>query len=123
MFLEPRPPRRSRRQPPPREPLERIEALTEELAKTPDADLLIRRGELFRHPQEWMKADAEFVAAARHGLLTSFRNPPEVLALANGIAEPLSACSSDGRAGVPVDELMETAESIAAEAWDAAWSQ
>jgi hypothetical protein len=25
--------------------------------------------------------------------------------------------------GVPVDELMETAESIAAEAWEAAWSQ
>ncbi|MHC1559777.1 ATP-dependent helicase [Actinomycetospora sp. C-140] len=41
----------------------------------------------------------EWVAAARHGLLTSFRNPPEVLALANGIAEPLR------HAGVPVDEL------------------
>ncbi|HEY2225038.1 ATP-dependent helicase, partial [Actinomycetospora sp.] len=41
----------------------------------------------------------ERVAAARHGLLTSFRNPPEVLALANGIADPL-------RAGpVRVDEL------------------
>ncbi|WUI64885.1 ATP-dependent helicase [Actinomycetospora sp. NBC_00405] len=43
--------------------------------------------------------DGETVAAARHGLLTSFRNPPEVLALANGIAEPLRA------GGVPVDEL------------------
>ncbi|GAA4943168.1 DNA helicase-2/ATP-dependent DNA helicase PcrA [Actinomycetospora succinea] len=41
----------------------------------------------------------DWVAAARHGLLTSFRNPPEVLALANGIAEPLRAT------GVPVDEL------------------
>lgn len=28
-------------------------------------------------------------AAARHGLLTSFRNPPEVLTLANGVAEEL----------------------------------
>ena len=41
----------------------------------------------------------DWVAAARHGLLTSFRNPPEVLALANGVAEPLRA------SGVPVDEL------------------
>ncbi|PVZ08507.1 ATP-dependent DNA helicase [Actinomycetospora cinnamomea] len=44
-------------------------------------------------------ADGEPVAAARYGLLTSFRNPPEVLALANGIAQPLRA------SGVPVDEL------------------
>ncbi len=44
-----------------------------------------------------LDADGEFVAAARHGLLTSFRNPPEVLALANGIAEPLRA------SGVPRD--------------------
>ena len=43
--------------------------------------------------------DGEWVAAARHGLLTSFRNPPEVLALANAVAEPLRA------AGVPVDRL------------------
>ncbi|MFC5142267.1 ATP-dependent helicase [Actinomycetospora rhizophila] len=43
--------------------------------------------------------DGDTVAAARHGLLTSFRNPPEVLALANGVAEPLRA------SGVPVDEL------------------
>ncbi|WP_433782980.1 ATP-dependent helicase [Actinomycetospora sp. CA-101289] len=46
-----------------------------------------------------LDAEGEFVAAARHGLLTSFRNPPEVLALANGIAEPLRA------SGVLVDEL------------------
>lgn len=31
------------------------------------------------------------VPARRYGLLTSFRNPPEVLTLANGIAEPLRA--------------------------------
>ena len=37
--------------------------------------------------------------AARYGLLTSFRNPPEVLALANAVAEPLR------RAGLGVDEL------------------
>lgn len=42
-----------------------IEALTEELTKSPEADLFIRRGELFRHHQEWAKADADFVAAAR----------------------------------------------------------
>ncbi|HSK61608.1 MAG TPA: ATP-dependent DNA helicase [Actinomycetospora sp.] len=53
----------------------------------------------------------ERVAAARHGLLTSFRNPPEVLALANGIAEPLRASGVPGdaqRSGagpVMVDEL------------------
>lgn len=43
--------------------------------------------------------DGEHLAATRHGLLTSFRNPPEVLALANEVAEPLRA------SGVPVDEL------------------
>jgi predicted Zn-dependent protease len=42
-----------------------IDALTEELAKKPDADLYIRRGELFRHHQEWAKAGADFDAAAR----------------------------------------------------------
>ncbi|SFQ17338.1 DNA helicase-2 / ATP-dependent DNA helicase PcrA [Amycolatopsis arida] len=39
------------------------------------------------------------VPARRYGLLTSFRNPPEVLALANGIAEPLRA------GGLGVDRL------------------
>lgn len=34
-------------------------------------------------------AEGRPVPAARYGLLTSFRNPPEVLTLANGIAEPL----------------------------------
>ena len=44
---------------------------------------------------------AEWVAARRFGLLTSFRNPPEVLALANGVVEPLREPRSlDG-----VDEL------------------
>jgi predicted Zn-dependent protease len=42
-----------------------IDALTEELAKAPEADLFIRRGELFRHHQEWTKAAADFGAAAR----------------------------------------------------------
>ncbi|HWO65988.1 MAG TPA: UvrD-helicase domain-containing protein [Umezawaea sp.] len=37
--------------------------------------------------------------ATRYGLLTSFRNPPEVLALANAASEPLRA------AGLEVDEL------------------
>lgn len=39
------------------------------------------------------------VPATRYGLLTSFRNPPEVLALANAVAAPLRA------AGIDVDEL------------------
>jgi tetratricopeptide (TPR) repeat protein len=42
-----------------------IEALTEELERNPDADLFIRRGELFRHHQEWAKAEADYLAAAR----------------------------------------------------------
>jgi tetratricopeptide (TPR) repeat protein len=36
-----------------------------ELAKAPEADLFIRRGELFRHLQQWTKAEADFIAAAR----------------------------------------------------------
>ncbi|SFB51282.1 DNA helicase-2 / ATP-dependent DNA helicase PcrA [Amycolatopsis marina] len=37
------------------------------------------------------REDGGLVPAHRYGLLTSFRNPPEVLTLANGIAEPLRA--------------------------------
>jgi DNA helicase-2/ATP-dependent DNA helicase PcrA len=44
-------------------------------------------------------ADEELVPATRYGLLTSFRNPPEVLALANAISGPLRG------AGLDVDEL------------------
>ncbi|TDV37584.1 ATP-dependent helicase [Actinophytocola oryzae] len=43
--------------------------------------------------------DGKLVPATRYGLLTSFRNPPEVLALANAISGPLRC------AGVDVDEL------------------
>jgi DNA helicase-2/ATP-dependent DNA helicase PcrA len=43
--------------------------------------------------------DKELVPAIRYGLLTSFRNPPEVLALANAISGPLRG------AGLDVDEL------------------
>jgi predicted Zn-dependent protease len=42
-----------------------IDALTEELAKAPEADLFIRRGELFRHHQDWAKAAADLAEAAR----------------------------------------------------------
>jgi predicted Zn-dependent protease len=42
-----------------------IEALTEAINESPEADLHIRRGELFRHHQEWERADADFAAAAR----------------------------------------------------------
>ena len=45
--------------------LKLIEALTEELAKTPDTDLHIRRGELYRHHEEWALAEADFLAAAK----------------------------------------------------------
>jgi DNA helicase-2/ATP-dependent DNA helicase PcrA len=41
----------------------------------------------------------KLVPATRYGLLTSFRNPPEVLALANAISGPLRG------AGLDVDEL------------------
>ncbi len=54
-----------------------IDALTEELAKAPEADLFIRRGELFRHHQEWAKAAADFESAAklepRLGIIDFFR--------------------------------------------------
>jgi DNA helicase II / ATP-dependent DNA helicase PcrA len=46
-----------------------------------------------------MLDNKKFVAAPRYGLLTSFRNPPEVLALANAISGPLRG------AGLDVDEL------------------
>lgn len=42
-----------------------IDALTDELAKAPDADLFIRRGELYRHHEEWAKAAADFESAAK----------------------------------------------------------
>lgn len=42
-----------------------IEALTLEISRAPDANLYIRRGELFRHQQAWAKADADFLAATR----------------------------------------------------------
>ncbi len=42
-----------------------IEALSQEIAKAPEADLHIRRGELFRHHREWARAEEDFAAAAR----------------------------------------------------------
>ncbi|HEY1110576.1 MAG TPA: tetratricopeptide repeat protein [Opitutaceae bacterium] len=42
-----------------------LDALTEEIARAPEADLHIRRGELHRHHQEWDKAEADLAAAAR----------------------------------------------------------
>lgn len=42
-----------------------FDALTEEIARAPEADLYIRRGELHRHHQEWDKAEADLAAAAR----------------------------------------------------------
>ncbi|HWC80415.1 MAG TPA: ATP-dependent DNA helicase [Pseudonocardiaceae bacterium] len=44
-------------------------------------------------------AELSVEPAARYGLLTSFRNPPEVLALANAVATPLRT------AGLDVDDL------------------
>ena len=46
-----------------------------------------------------MLDNKKIVPASRYGLLTSFRNPPEVLALANAISGPLRG------AGLDVDEL------------------
>jgi DNA helicase-2/ATP-dependent DNA helicase PcrA len=45
------------------------------------------------------RVDESLAPASRYGLLTSFRNPPEVLQLANAVSEPLRA------AGLEVDEL------------------
>lgn len=42
-----------------------FDALTDEIARAPEADLYVRRGELHRHHQEWDKADADLAAAAR----------------------------------------------------------
>ena len=42
-----------------------IDALTEELAKAPEADLFIRRDELIRHLKEWSRAEADYAAAER----------------------------------------------------------
>lgn len=42
-----------------------FDALTEEIARAPEADLYIRRGELHRHHQEWDKAEADLAAAAK----------------------------------------------------------
>ena len=46
-----------------------------------------------------MRDNKKLVPATRYGLLTSFRNPPEVLALANAISGPLRG------AGLDVEEL------------------
>lgn len=42
-----------------------LEALTDELAKGPNTDLLIRRGELYRHLAQWQSAESDFAAAAQ----------------------------------------------------------
>lgn len=42
-----------------------LELLTAELAQAPDADLHLRRGELYRHLREWERAEADYAAAAR----------------------------------------------------------
>lgn len=42
-----------------------IQAITEELAKAPDAELYLRRGELYRHGEDWARAEADFAAAGR----------------------------------------------------------
>ncbi|MBM3843094.1 MAG: tetratricopeptide repeat protein [Verrucomicrobia bacterium] len=42
-----------------------LELLTAELARAPDADLHLRRGELHRHLRDWERAEADYAAAAR----------------------------------------------------------
>lgn len=42
-----------------------LELLTAELARAPDADLYLRRGELHRHLRDWERAEADYAAAAR----------------------------------------------------------
>jgi predicted Zn-dependent protease len=70
-----------------------IEALTEELAKAPSADLHLRRGELFRHHREWERAEADYTAAARLepalAIIDYFRSRARLEAGAPGEALPL----------------------------------
>src|SRR5215210_2200183 len=42
-----------------------LEALTAELARAPDAETYLRRAELLRHLQQWSRAEADYIAAAR----------------------------------------------------------
>lgn len=42
-----------------------IEALGAELARSPSAELHLRRGELFRHQRDWERAEADYAAARR----------------------------------------------------------
>jgi DNA helicase-2/ATP-dependent DNA helicase PcrA len=61
-----------------------------------------------RFSEDFPVADrtGRWAPAPRYGLLTSFRNPPEVLTLANAVSAPIRASASTPRAeGVPVDEL------------------
>lgn len=71
-----------------------IDALSEEIAKAPDPELLIRRGELYRHHQEWQKAEADFVAAAQLNpslaILDLFRARARLESGAPGDALPLA---------------------------------
>ena len=69
-----------------------------------------------------MLDDKKLVPATRYGLLTSFRNPPEVLALANAISGPLRArrarrgrAAGAGRAAGPADVRVALLPDAAAE--------
>jgi predicted Zn-dependent protease len=42
-----------------------IDALTEEIAQAPAAELFLRRGELYRHQEQWVKAEADYVSAEK----------------------------------------------------------
>jgi tetratricopeptide (TPR) repeat protein len=82
-----------------------IDALSEAIEKAPDPDLLIRRGELFRHHQEWAKAEADFVAAARLdpslAILDLFRARARLEAGDPGEALPLAERYVAGHADDP----------------------
>jgi predicted Zn-dependent protease len=41
-----------------------IQAFTEEIAKAPETDLFIQRGEIYMHTRAWAKAEADFAIAA-----------------------------------------------------------
>lgn len=42
-----------------------IDDLTEEIARAPEADLYIRRAEIYRHLEDWPNAEADYAMAAR----------------------------------------------------------
>jgi predicted Zn-dependent protease len=85
-----------------------IQALSEELTKTPETDLFIQRGELYAHRQEWAKAEADFAAAAQRD--------PQRLSIAFQRAHALLKMGQPARARPLMDHYL-TQKLSQPEAW------